>query len=87
MKASFEVLVRFVFGDDETPPLDAEVIPFVQEHGLDYAFGYLRAALADDLRVFGFPPGVMPVNALEEPKQTGIAIARPDDETVEIPSS
>lgn len=80
MEASFEVLARFVFGNDEKMPSDEEAHPFLRDYGLDYAFGYVRAALVDEMRIFGFPAGIVPVDALDEPKKAGIRIDRPDAE-------
>lgn len=68
LEANFEVIARFVFGDDLELPEDDEVREFLRDYGVDYAFGFVRAALADDLRVFGLPPGILPATALDEVK-------------------
>ncbi|MFE2994834.1 hypothetical protein ACFXG4_07465 [Nocardia sp. NPDC059246] len=64
--ATFEVVTRFIFANDQEMPEIEEVREFLRDYGIDYTFGYIRAALADDLRVFGLQAGVLPVTALDE---------------------
>ncbi|MCX4095303.1 hypothetical protein [Nocardia sp. alder85J] len=73
--ADFEVSSRFFFENDTELPEKEEAAQFVNEYGLEYAFGYIRAALADDLRIFGFPAGIMPVTALDTAKASGVNVA------------
>ncbi|MFR9767072.1 hypothetical protein [Nocardia sp. SC052] len=80
VEASFEVMVRFVFGGEAEAPGDEETMQFLREYGLDYAFGFVRAALVDDFRAFGFPPAIMPVDALDAAKLSELSIARPKAE-------
>jgi hypothetical protein len=78
-EAVFEVIARFFFADDDELPSDQEVREFVGDYGLEYAIGYVRAALADDLRVFGFPAGIMPPGALDDAKTVPFMIARAEN--------
>lgn len=67
-EATFEIQLRFVLGRDQREPSDEEGAEFMRAHAIDYAFGYLRAAMLDDLRTFGFKAGIMPVDALDQVK-------------------
>lgn len=74
--ATFDIIARFVFGDDVDEPEDAEVQEFLRDYGIDYAFGFIRTALADDMRIFGFPPAILPVTALDEAKTSDLTPLR-----------
>ncbi|MEV6333477.1 hypothetical protein AB0M12_02060 [Nocardia vinacea] len=68
IELSYDVASRFYFGGDTELPSDAEVAEFMTDYGLDYTFGFVRAALVSDTRLFGLPPLMFPVLTLEEAK-------------------
>ncbi|MGS2805349.1 hypothetical protein [Nocardia sp. MW-W600-9] len=79
-EAVFEAQAVFILGGDSAAPPDQEASEFLRDYGFDYLFGYLRTALADDLRTFGFPPGFMPIGGLDKVKAIDFQIEHPQDE-------
>jgi hypothetical protein len=79
-EAVFEAQAVFILGKDIDEPPDSEAADFLRGYGFDYLFGYLRTALADDLRTFGFPPGFMPITGLDKVKAINFRFEHPTEE-------